>query len=308
MCGVGVSMGMQMLGNYSSRRAQQRQLAQQYSNMATQYTQQAQNARNMATVNRNNAGIVRFNEGERGRQGAQEQKYIRQRGEQALAGINVASAANGVQGMSIDNIYSQSAKATAEDLNTSKYNTNLDMYGQEIQASNYENQAGAYDQMAGYYDDMSGYFNRLASNVSSTPAWQTFLSGIPSALQTYFNWQNITQGSGAGDVRAVVDVSKQDSRYANYNNVDDVITTYGDLSSGNSSFTNNYSTYGQQQNALNWYSGTDNRNHTSYQTMNPLTSYYGNIGDRSFWTTSSQTINTINSLNGRSLPLGITID
>lgn len=294
-------MGMQMLGNYSSRRAQQRQLAQQYSNMATQYTQQAQNARNMATVNRNNAGIVRFNEGERGRQGAQEQKYIRQRGEQALAGINVASAANGVQGMSIDNIYSQSAKATAEDLNTSKYNTNLDMYGQEIQASNYENQAGAYDQMAGYYDDMSGYFNRLASNVSSTPAWQTFLSGIPSALQTYFNWQNITQGSGAGDVRATTTQSAQDSRYA--------VSGGTDMASSSSlSIPTNYSTYDQLQNAYNLYSGTDNRNHTSYQTMNPLTSYYGNIGDKSFWTTSSQTINTINSLNGRSLPLGITID
>lgn len=303
MCGVGVSMGMQMLGNYGSRRAQQRQLAQQYANMASQYTQQAQNARNMATVNRNNANIVRFNEHERGRQGAQEQAYIRDRGEQALSQINTASASNGVQGISIDNVYSQSARATADDLNTSRYNTALDMYGQEIQASNYDNQAGAYDQMAGYYDEMTNYFNTLSRNVSSTPAWQTFLSGIPSALQTYFNWQNITQGSGAKDVRGETTQSLYDSRYANYNDVGDVATTVSELSNPRT-FMNNYSTYGQLDNAINFLSGVDNRDHSSYYTMHPT----GNIGSSNFWLTPSGSSSTSTSLNSRSLPLGITIE
>lgn len=294
MCGVGVSMGMQMLGNYGRQRASQR-------SMANQYQVQAQNMYNMATTNRNNANIVRFNELERGRQGAQEQSFIREQGRNAQSNINVSSGASGVSGVSVQDLQGESTSNMTKDLNTSKYNTAMDMYSQEVQATNYINQANAYDQIGDYY-------SRLASDISSTPAWQTFLSGIPSALQTYFNWQNITQGSGASDVRAETTQSNQDSRYANYNNVDDVITSYGDLSSGNSSFTNNYSNYGQMQNAMNYFSGADNRDHTSYQTMNPLTKFYGNIGDTSFWTTSAQTLNTINSLNGRSLPLGITIE
>lgn len=303
MCGVGVAMGMQMLGNYNSKRAQQKQLEAQYRNMAQQYTQQAQNARNMATVNRNNANIVRFNEQERGRQGAYEQSNIRKRGEQALSQINVASASNNIGGMSVGNIYAQSAGETARDLNASRYNTALDMYGQEIQASNYVNQAGAYDTMAGYYDDMTNYFNQLASNVGSTPAWKTFLSGIPSALQTYFNWSNITSGSGASSVQGETTVSEQASMYPS--SIEDTRLWGSDVKDV-SGYTGG-STYDMTSNAINYYTGVDNRNHSSYQDYRPATAYYGNIGDTSYWTSPNSTVGIINTLNGRSVPLGITI-
>ena len=290
-------MGLQMLGNYGSRRAQQRQLEAQYRNMAQQYTQQAQNARNMAQVNRNNANIVRFNELERGRQGAYEQAQIRDRGRQALAQINTASAANGVQGMSIDNTYGQSQRATTDDVNASRYNTALDMYGQEIQASNYDNQAGAYDQMAGYYDDMTGYFNRLASNVGSTPAWKTFLSGIPSALQTYFSWQNMTKSSNATDVRGEMGTDFSDSRYPS--NVED--TRLWGQETKVPENTTNYSTYDTLNTANMYFNGAD------ISRPDRTLQYFGNIGNPSYWTAPNSLENTVSTLASKSVPLGLSV-
>lgn len=173
MCGVGVAMGLQALGGYNSRRAS-----------LAQYQAQAQQYQNMANTAQSNANLMRFNEVQTGVAGGQEQSQIRQRGKSALANINVGASANNISGVSVDALSGYSAKQTADDLNTSRYNTNLKMYGQEVQAQNYEQQANVYNQYAQAYRDMSH------ENV-----FTSLLSTLPSVLQTYYNWNNVTKGS-----------------------------------------------------------------------------------------------------------------
>lgn len=194
MCGIGVTLGSQLLGGYTSARSSQKAASQQYANMAQQYANMANSTANMATTNRNNANIIRFNEIETGRQGAQEQAQIRRAGRQAQAQINVNSAANGVQGVSIDQVAAESAGNTTRDVNTSKYNTNLQLYGMENQAQNYLDTARAYDQMSEYYNQVSSALNDYASSINSRSlAWT---SGIGNALGTWLNYSRLTSGTG----------------------------------------------------------------------------------------------------------------
>ena len=173
MCGIGVAMGLQALGGYNSRRSQ-----------LAQYQAQAQNYQNMANVAQSNANMMRYNETLTGRAGAQEQSQIRQRGKTALANINVGASANNISGASVDYLRGTSAKATADDINTSKYNTNVQMYGQEVQAQNYEQQANVYQQYANAYRDMGHESN-----------FMSLLTTLPNVLQSYYGWQNATQSS-----------------------------------------------------------------------------------------------------------------
>lgn len=166
-------MGLQALGGYNSRRSQ-----------LAQYQAQAQNYQNMANVAQSNANMMRYNETLTGRAGAQEQSQIRQRGKTALANINVGASANNISGASVDYLRGTSAKATADDINTSKYNTNVQMYGQEVQAQNYEQQANIYQQYANAYRDMG-----------HESSFMSLLTTLPSVLQTYYGWQNATQGT-----------------------------------------------------------------------------------------------------------------
>lgn len=173
MCGVGVAMGLQALGGYNSRRAS-----------LAQYQAQAQQYQNMANTAQSNANLMRFNEVQTGVAGGQEQSQIRQRGKSALANINVGASANNISGVSVDALSGYSAKQTADDLNTSRYNTNLKMYGQEVQAQNYEQQANVYNQYAQAYRDLS-----------HESAFTSLLSTLPSVLQTYYNWGNVTNSA-----------------------------------------------------------------------------------------------------------------
>lgn len=178
MCGAsvnpatmgGVGLGLQALSLLSN-----------VGNQRSQYKAQAQQYRNMANAATSNANIARFNEQLTGRAGAHQQSQIRDRGRSALAGINVGAAANAVSGTSIDNIRGTSARNTAQDIYTSKMNTNYSMYGQEIEAQNYLNQADAYNKYANYYDDMA-----------SSSWFSTLLTGLPSLAQSYFNYRNTT--------------------------------------------------------------------------------------------------------------------
>lgn len=189
MCGVGVAMGLQALGGYNSRRAS-----------LAQYQAQAQQYQNMANTAMSNANMMRYNELQTGVAGGQEQSQIRQRGKSALASLNVGASANNVTGASIDTLAGYSAKQTATDLNTSRYNTNLKMYGQEVQAQNYEQQADIYNQYAQAYKD-------LAHESSFT----SLLTTLPSVLQTYYGWGNVTKGLLSSAVSNVVTGSNEGS-------------------------------------------------------------------------------------------------
>lgn len=177
MCGVGVAMGLNALGSITSQRAQR-----------AQYRQQAANYANMANTMGLNARTQRANEVLSGMSGAQEQSLIRNRGQQAISGIRTGASANGVSGVSINNLEANSARNTAEDLNTSRWNTNLNMQSQEMQAQQ-------YDQQQSIYSSLSDYYSQLG-NKSTT---DMLLAALPSALSTWFKYDALNSGVNTGD-------------------------------------------------------------------------------------------------------------
>lgn len=177
MCGVGVAMGLSALGSITKQRAQR-----------AQYRQQAANYANMANTMGLNARIQRANETVSGLSGAQEQALIRERGRDAISGIRTGASANGVSGVSINNLEADSARNTAEDLNTSRWNTNLAMQSQEMQAQQYDQQQSVYSQLSDYYTQLG--------NKSTT---DMLLAALPSALSTWFKYDALTSGTESGD-------------------------------------------------------------------------------------------------------------
>lgn len=177
MCGVGVAMGLSALGSIAKQRAQR-----------AQYRQQAANYANMANTMGLNARIQRANESITGMSGAQEQSMIRERGRDAISGIRTGASANGVSGVSIGNLEADSARNTAEDLNTSRWNTNLAMQSQEMQAQQYDQQQSVYSQLSDYYTKLG--------NKSTT---DMLLDALPSALSTWFKYDALNSGVNTGD-------------------------------------------------------------------------------------------------------------
>jgi hypothetical protein len=155
MCNASsISTGASVLGTYTQMQAAK------------------SNAAYQASVANQNAAIAEAQAGSVGHQGTNEQVQIRQKAKQVTASQKTAFAANGLDtqsGSALD-VLSDTALLSEQDVQTSRYNTAMQMWGLNNQANQYRAQA------------------KNAIQTGKNQAWSSLLSGVSSAAQKYSSY------------------------------------------------------------------------------------------------------------------------
>jgi hypothetical protein len=138
----------------------------------TQMQAAKNNAAYQASIANQNAAIAEAQAVSVGQQGTNEQVQIRQKAKQVTASQKTAFAANGLdtQSGSALSVISDTAMQSEQDVQTSRYNTAMQMWGLNNQANQYRAQA------------------KNAKQTGKYQAMSSLLTGVSSAAQKYSSY------------------------------------------------------------------------------------------------------------------------